>query len=36
MTWRARIALKLGLACVLIMVLLTFAQGRVDFVYTGF
>jgi hypothetical protein len=33
---RTRIVLKMGVVCLLIMLLLIFAQVRVDFVYTGF
>ena len=36
MTRPARIGLKLALAAVLILSLLLFGQGAVDFVYTGF
>jgi len=36
MSRRSRLALKLLLAAGLILVLLIFTKGQVDFVYTGF
>ena len=33
---KIRILAKLAIAVVLLLILMTFAQGQVDFVYTGF